>query len=240
MERVLLRLVAWNANYNIHRRSPEDTLSLVEHLNADLYVISETGPANSGPGPAVWYVGDTPGLAVVAGKRLTLQPVAENADAPPRMLGFRVGGDCGFDLLAAWPVSRRGEPTYHQVLMASVDRFSSLLTSGRAIVAGDLNSSPRVAAQRSSHPKFVSAMSDLGLESVYHATTGDSHGQESIPTYRHASGLQRDFHLDYCFVAAELMPVASLEILSDPHWMTVSDHYPLVLDIRDDALARSF
>ena len=233
-----MRLVAWNANYNIQRRSLEDTLSLVEYLNADLYVISETGPAACMLGSAVWYVGDIPGLAVIADKRLTLQPVAENADAPPRMLGFRVSGDCEFDLLAAWPVSRKGEPSYHQVLMASVDRYSSLLTRGRAIVAGDLNSNSRVAAQRSSHPKFVSAMSDLGLESVYHATTGDSHGQESIPTYRHSSGSERDFHLDYCFVSAELMPAASLEILRDPHWMTVSDHYPLVVDIPDDALAR--
>lgn len=233
-----MRLVAWNANYNIQRRSLEDSLKLLEHLNADLFVISETGPATHDSSAGIWYVGDEPGLAVVAADRLTLQPVDENADAPPRVLGFRVGGDCEFDLLAAWPVSRKGDPTYHQVLMSTVERYSGLLCGGRAIFAGDLNSNSRVTAQRSTHPRFVSALADLGMESVYHATTSESHGEESVPTYRHSSGPQRDFHIDYCFVAAGLLDAASLEILCDPYWMTVSDHYPLVLDVSDDALAR--
>jgi exodeoxyribonuclease-3 len=232
-----LRLVAWNANYNIQRRSLDDTLSLIEHLGADLCVVSETGPATQELHSAVWYVGDIPGLAVVAGDRLTLQPVAENDGAPPRMLGFRVRGSCEFDLLAAWPVSRKGDPSYHEVLMSALDRYSGLLGADRAIMAGDLNSSSRVTAQQLSHPRFVSAMSDLGMRSVYHAASDEPHGQESVPTYRHSSGPQRDFHLDYCFVSTGLLEAASLEILCDPYWMTVSDHYPLVLDVPDAAVA---
>jgi len=232
-----LRLVAWNSNYNTQRRSLEASVALVEHLNADILVISETGPVAPVGGLRAWYVGDVPGLAVVASDGVDLFPCPENEGAPPRMLGFAVRGKFNFDLLAAWPVSRKGDPSYHEVLMTAVDRYARILGGERVIVAGDLNSNTRVSFQRDTHPRFVSAMSDLGLRSVYHAASGEPHGEESIPTYRHSPGPQRDFHLDYAFVSAALAGTAELKILHDSYWMTVGDHYPLVLEVHDNALA---
>lgn len=232
-----MRLIAWNANYNARRRTLEETAALLAPLLADVLVISETAPpCGSNPLHAHW-VGTTPGLAIVPLKKgLELEPHPANQGAPTLMAGYTVHGPVEFSLLAIWPVQRAGDPSYHRVLMAALDRFADLLRTGRAIMAGDFNSNTRVAGQRTTHPKFVRAGESLGLLSAYHALTGETHGQETVATYRHRPGESHGFHLDYCFVSRPLVAAASLGVLTDGDWPQRSDHFPVVLDIPDAAL----
>ena len=105
----------------------------------------------------------------------------ENARAP-RLAGFSVRGSVEFELVAAWPVQAKGDPSYHRTLMEILTVFGSTLGSGRAILAGDLNSSTRVLSQSSTHSKFVTAAAALGLVSAYHERAGELHGEETVPT----------------------------------------------------------
>lgn len=226
-----MRLVSWNANYNGRRRSLDDSVALLEPFGGDLLVICETGKPAKDSALDAHYIGGAPGLAVVARRGLHLESHPENDAAPDYMAGFHVSGDSNFDLVAIWPVSRPDEISYHKILMAALDHYVDLLGSGRAVMLGDFNSSSRVLAQARTHPRFVAAAADLGLVSLYHEQTGEGHGQESASTYRHSSGAMRDFHIDYCFVSRELSAASEISIPQDEHWMRLSDHYPLVVDI---------
>lgn len=227
-----MRLISWNANYNSHRRSLDESAALLSALAGDVLILSEGGRPLPDSQLEVRFVGGVPGLAVVTRPGLHLQPHPENDAAPDLLAGYHVSGDASFDLLAVWPVTRPGDPSYHQILIAALDHCSDLLGSGRAVMVGDFNSSTKVSSQVRTHPRFVSAAADLGLASLYHVQTGEPHGSESVSTYRHSSGTERDFHLDYCFVNQALLGKAHLEILHDESWMRVSDHYPLVIDLQ--------
>ena len=229
-----MRLVAWNANYNNKRRSLEETVGLLAHLHADVLVISETAPpAGGNPLNARWIGAAAPGLAIVTRDGVELIAHPANADAPTLMGGFDVQGDTGFHLLAMWPVQRAGDHSYHQVLMAGLDRFGDWLSDGPSLMAGDFNSSTRVTSQRHSHGKFIARADALGLASVYHELTGEPHGEETVATYRHNATETGRFHIDYCFASRPLAEAASLSVLSSEPWPGLSDHFPLVVDVAD-------
>jgi exodeoxyribonuclease-3 len=226
-----MRLVAWNANHNVRKRSLETNAAILDDLCPDVMVISETAPpAGDNPRGAI-FIGGTPGLAVIAREGVEIVSFPGSDGAPPLSAGFSVGGDDGFDLLAIWPIRRPGEPSYHARLMAALQFFAPLLSSGRAVMAGDLNTSAGVVAQRSSHPRFVEAARELGLKSAYHAKTGEAHGAETVSTYRHASGERRAFHLDYCFVSEALLGSVHFEVDDGRDWYGIGDHRPVVLDV---------
>jgi exodeoxyribonuclease-3 len=230
-----MRLVAWNANHNVRKRSFDENLAILESFQPDLVVLSETAPPAAHRGD-VHFVGGVPGLAVWARDGIALSQLSCGDSAPPLTAAFAVSGAVTFDLLACWPVSRNGAASYHEVLMATLELHGERLSSGRAIMAGDLNSSTRVVSQRRSHPLFVEAAAGLGLVSAYHALTGEPHGGEIMPTYRHISGANRDFHIDYCFVSESLLGASRLEVSCDRDWYSIGDHRPVVLDIDDEAL----
>ena len=119
--------------------------------------------------------------------------------------------------------------------MDGLGHFGSFLNSGPVIIAGDLNTSPRVQDQKVTHGIFVEAARRLGLVSVYHEQSGEAHGKETHDTYRHNSITPGSFHLDYCFVSLELAAAATVSILGSAEWCKRSDHSPVVLDIPDRA-----
>lgn len=220
-----MRLIAWNANFNNRRRTLEDDATLLASTRADMQIISETALPAAGSPLAAYFAGGTPGLAVVSSTQVRLTPLAQNASAPTLMMGFRLEGAIKLDLLAAWPTSR----PYHHALMSGLELYSDILSSGRAVMIGDFNSSTRVSSQRRSHPRFVAAAADLGLVSLYHEMSGEAHGEESQATYTHSNG--QGFHIDYCFISRQLLGSAALSIGEPERWAALSDHLPLVVDI---------
>ena len=125
-----MRLVAWNANNNNMRRSLEEDVHLLQPLSADILVLSEAAAPRAEQWRSDWVGDRGPGLAVVAPGGLKLSPHPANAGAPTLMAGFSVSGQVAFDLLAVWAVRPNGGPSYHDVLMAALDRYADLLSSG--------------------------------------------------------------------------------------------------------------
>ncbi|NQW48400.1 MAG: endonuclease/exonuclease/phosphatase family protein [Planctomycetes bacterium] len=227
-----MRLVGWNANHNIRRRTFEESVAILEPFAADVLVISET--AKPQPEDLAFYVGGEPGLAVVARDGIELLPHPMNDGALPLLAGCHVSGPVSFDLLATWTVEGKGR-SYHHVLMAALQRYAELWASGNAVMLGDFNSTTRAVAQIRSHPKFVQAARDRGLVSAYHEQTGEAHGEESVATYRHNNGDL--FHVDYGFVSQLLVGSVRCRIAEEPSWFEIGDHRPIILDIDDAALA---
>jgi hypothetical protein len=197
--------------------------------------LSEIAPPSDEDPVKVQRVGGViPSLVVVAGEGWELQSLPENDNAPALSGAFRVGGAVEFFLLAAWPVQSKGGPSYHNMLMTLLKHFGTTLGSGRAILAGDLNSSSRVSNQQQTHPQFVKAAKELRLVSAYHEQTGEDHGKETITTYPGHGG----FHIDYCFVPQTLAAATNVSVLRAGDWATRSDHFPLLVDIPDRAFSR--
>ena len=176
------------------------------------------------------------GLAVVALTGLTLVSHPAKKDSPPLMAAFNISGRIVFGLLAVWPVERMGGP-YHRILAAGLDNYEDFLASSRTIMAGDFNSNSRVKGQEVKHPQFVKRLESIGLVSAYHEQTGELHGEEKVATFLHNQGENREFHIDYCFVAKELKGHARLKVHNEAEWAVRSDHFPLVLDVNDEALS---
>lgn len=103
-------------------------------------------------------------------------------------------------------------------------------------MAGDFNSNTRMSFQQDTHPQFVDAAKDAGLISVYHQRTGEKHGKETVPTYRHNYATSHAFRLDYCFASEPIANAAKLRIADEGIWTNRSDHYPLIMDVDDSAL----
>ncbi|MHB1018103.1 MAG: endonuclease/exonuclease/phosphatase family protein [Coriobacteriia bacterium] len=227
-----MRIVSWNANYNGRRHSFDSALEMLEPLQPDIVVLCETAPPSAPDGSRVCRVGaGTPGLAVVALGEYELEPHPLNDGAPPLAAGFSVHGPHELHLVAAWPVQRTGGATYHQVLTEAVDRYEGFLTAGPAMLIGDLNSSTRVTSQQQTHPQFVQRAEELGLRSLYHEQSGEAHGDELVPTYRHQNRAEQPFHIDYCFASADLRAGARLTVLDSDEWWGRSDHCPIVVEV---------
>lgn len=235
-----MRLVAWNVNDNNRKRKFSDTLQMIEPLAADILILSETAPPDSGESGAVAVVGGgRPCLAVVARNGFRLQPRGANAAAPPLTAAFLVQGRVDFNLIAAWPIQSPGGDAYHQLLMRTLDSFGEFASSFPTLFAGDLNTSSRVLSQKDSHPQFAERMRALGLESAYHFQSGEAFGEETAPSYLHGSKVTAPFHIDYCFVSKPLAPAANASLLRGGEWAERSDHFPLVVDIPDEAFRRA-
>lgn len=104
------------------------------------------------------------------------------------------------------------------------------------VVMGDFNSNKQWdgkpgRGQRRNHSSVVKMLADAGLCSAYHHRQNEEQGEESTPTFflhRHAD---KPYHIDYAFVAPEHIRDCYVEISA--HWLALSDHRPLVLEIKD-------
>jgi hypothetical protein len=229
-----MRIIAWNANFNRHRRPFEAMAEILGALDPDLIVISETArPIRVEPGHIAWVGEKEPGLGIVARNGYSLLPHEANIGAPPLSAAYRVQGPSSLNLLAVWPIRDRDGPSYDQLLNSTLDHFAEFLKAERTVLIGDLNTSTRVDAQKKSHPSLVARLDCLGLSSLYHLRSGERHGEETAPTYRHGGLGKGLFHIDYAFLSQTLQKAAKIQVLSGLEWEARSDHYPIVVDILD-------
>lgn len=230
-----MRLIAWNANYNRHRRSFESDAAYLHAEAADVIIVSETArPVSKSPNTLAWLGrASGPGLAVMTRNGWTISAQAHQAGSPALFGAFHVHGPFSFHLLAVWPVKghKGAGPSYSQSLAASLSVFQEFLKAECTVMAGDFNSNTRVKEQRFAHPEFVRGAAALGLVSLYHHQTGLEHGQETVATYRHNNSDRATFHLDYCFLSQSLLGAASLRVLDSAVWKDRSDHFPILVDL---------
>ena len=70
-----------------------------------------------------------------------------------------------------------------------------------------------------------------GLESAYHYVTGEKQGEETKPTFHMHRKVEKTFHIDHCFIKPEM--IQSYEVL-DRGWLEISDHIPVVLEMKTE------
>jgi hypothetical protein len=183
---------------------------------------------------AARWAGDNPhqGVSVLAADGWRVDPVAVDAEVPPWIVPFRVSGPVAFTLVAVWALPVRG--SYSRAVCTGIDALAGLLAAGPTVVAGDFNSSPFFDRGRKefTYASIETRLNALGLVSAYHAFHGETAGQESRATYYHTWREDLAYHLDYCFVPREWLPmIERVDVGSFEAWKGRSDHRPVTVQL---------
>ncbi len=168
------------------------------------------------------------GLAVLAFGEFGLRASRPGPPEARYSLHAGIEGPVGFDLVAVW--SQR--PGYVENVHAALDAHRDVLASGRAILAGDLNSSAKFDREHTpNHSDLVNRLRDeFNMVSAYHAFFHEEQGAETRPTHIHNTR-KTTFHIDYTFVPATwLERLVRVEVGRREEWGQYSDHLPLVAE----------
>jgi exodeoxyribonuclease III len=143
------------------------------------------------------------------------------------------GGQFDFTLFAIWannPTDREGQ--YIEQVWKAVHYYEQLLTGTKTILAGDFNSNKIWDREHrmGSHSTVVKYLEEKGIVSTYHSFHNQAQGTEEHPTlymYRHKD---KPYHIDYCFVSADLAEnLQDVEIGDYDFWCSYSDHVPVIV-----------
>ena len=86
-----------------------------------------------------------------------------------------------------------------------------------------------IPAREGNHSTVVAHLEKKKIYSVYHRYFKETQGKEKHPTlymYRHKD---KPYHVDYCFVSADLADkLSSVEVGDYKRWTKYSDHVPVI------------
>ena len=178
----------------------------------------------------VW-LGDNPRVGVVAAGRNGYRVSPGPPSAVQAAFPVVVTGPSSFHLLAVWT---KPKPGYSLGLWQELDAHREFLLAAPSVVLGDFNTNARWKHPRAvaDHDRVVTRLeTEFGLVSAYHAHHGVAQGAEAHPTHYFLWKEARPFHIDYCFVPKRWR-VTGAEVGDYAAWRTLSDHRPLVVDVR--------
>jgi len=246
-----MKIISWNCAGAFRRK-----FSALTEFGADLLVIQECeDPARGGTGGRsgrgrsdfrayrefagenyVWSGGNpNRGLAVFAPKGLPLKKLRWRDRGLAMFLPVRV--DDRFNLINVWTkdASRRSH-RYVGQLARYLGHHGRKIAKGEHVICGDFNSHVQWDGQfkAANHSTVVAHLARLGLDSLYHHDRGLSQGQEPDPTFYLYRDIAKPYHLDYAFASRNFLGRHDSYICDPAHWLTHSDHMPLVFSLRSD------
>lgn len=230
-----MRIVTWNCNGAFRNK-----FEMISYFNADIYVIQECeNPIYTQHQKyKEWaenhlWTGDTKnkGIGIFAKQGIELKKLDWSNQYKNHFvkcfLPCKVNQN--FDLLGVW-THQNNSPNFGYIgqfwkyLQINKDNFNKIL------IVGDFNSNS-IWDQWDrwwNHSDVVHELNELAIESLYHKSTGESHGKESKPTLYFQRKLKRPYHIDYFFGAQSFSDkLKKIEIGKSDEWLKVSDHMPI-------------
>ena len=174
------------------------------------------------------------GLAVFSFGQYHLQILRSYSDAFEIIMPLRVTGVTeSLNLFAVWTLDTL-QGHYVEHAWKAVEHYKRSILRERTILIGDFNSNIIFdrKGRESSHGNMVARLARKGIASVYHHHFGQRQGLEADPTfylYRHED---KPYHLDHCFVSADLLQkLISVEVGKFADWREYSDHVPMMVTL---------
>ncbi|WP_162914773.1 endonuclease/exonuclease/phosphatase family protein [Desertibaculum subflavum] len=235
-----LRLVSWNCAGAIAGK-----IGALQALRPDVAIIAEAASSDcalleakaSVSGRPIWAGADNKkGLLIAAFGDWALIPTLVHPGREEIVARVGSGSVC-LNIIALWPVQRKGGPTYTAIVADAIERHADMIKTGRTILAGDLNASVAMAGQAGRNlTGIVNRLSQAGLQSAYHISEAVEHGEEEEPTlYWRRRGSPTDrFHIDFVFAPAQMLSPGCASVGSYTDWVEsgLSDHVPVIADLR--------
>lgn len=249
-----MKIVTWNCNGAL--RNKVDSLN---HLNADILVIQEcedpsksTHQYQDWAGDYLWVgTSKNKGIGVFPKNGYTVEHLKWDGEfkieslrsQSPSLkwktselelfLPFTINNT--FIALGVWT---KGKDSNAFGYMGQFWKYLQIhgeeLSKGNTFILGDFNSNTIWDKQDRwwSHTDVVNELDTLGLESLYHIQQDEEQGKESQPTFFLHRHLHKPYHIDYAFVSKNLSSSCFLEVGKQIDWLVVSDHMPLVINIK--------
>jgi len=249
-----MKIVSWNCNGGLRNK-----LANIDALDADLFVIQEcenpefqSKSYRDWAGNYLWIGTDkNKGIGVFPKNGNTVSALEWNRSfkiesfkhAHPYhewkttdlklFLPFRVNDS--FNVLGVWTKGARGETfSYIGQFWKYLQIHRDDLTADETVIIGDFNSNNiwDKSDRWWNHSAVVSELEDLGIYSLYHYLNDEAQGLESMPTFYLYRNHEKAYHIDYAFISKRLITDCYLEIGRIEDWLSVSDHLPLILEIK--------
>ena len=223
-----MRIVAWNCC-----RGPlAKKLDALESLAPDIAILSESPPAPTESDQVLWIPSEVSSLGVqVRAKGEFHLRFLPRAQLPNCVTPVQVLGPEPFTLLAVWTWPA---PTYVKAFTNALDAYAQIVSSGPTVIAGDFNGNPIYDKPRqlAKWGDAFQRLDELGLVSAYHRANQVAYGSEPAPTHHYLRKPDRPFHIDFCFIPKKWTSRNfAASIISDETWSSMSDHFPLVVDV---------
>ena len=222
-----MKIVSWNCNCKFREKH-----RIISELDADIYVIQECENPQTTKSTEYrafaenhLWIGNNgnKGLGIFARPSIHLKQYKWDTAGLSYFLPCKV--DQSLDIVAVWAM----EP-YSKNYLEFQNRNRKRIRKN-AVIIGDFNSNALWDNKYSAgaHSKFVSDLWKKGLVSVYHQTSGERHGEETVPTFYLYRSATRPYHMDYCFCKEER--IDQFNIGNCDYWLQYSDHMPLEINI---------
>lgn len=221
-----------------------DKIEEVLPLQPDLMIIPEceapekwnNQPRLQSLNQFLWYgENKNKGLGIISlNQNLRLQLHSLYNDAFRFIVPITVTGEEEFILFAIWAQNapKKFDSYIGQIYMA-LQYYKELLREP-CILAGDWNSNKVFDYIRrvGTHTDVVTYLKNFNIHSTYHYFYKEEHGLETTPTYFFRKESEKPFHLDYIFASTDfLQRIKRMDIGSSQDWISISDHFPLTLEI---------
>jgi endonuclease/exonuclease/phosphatase family metal-dependent hydrolase len=150
--------------------------------------------------------------------------------------GFRryeaAWGDHQINVVGVGPWATRSVSTSYRQAHEGLRANPEWIQLRETVILGDFNASGGFRSSRNvrNWKELLGLTNELGLISAYHEYTGESFGGEKLHTHFQRGS---DAHLDYCFIPqAWRSKIAKVTVGSSEEWRSLSDHMPLIVDIK--------
>ncbi len=234
----MVKIITWNCNMAFRKKA-----ALVLAYQPDILVIPECEhpdklkfpPGVPTPTDVLWFGTNTnKGLGIFSYSSYRFKVHKTHNPDLKMIIPITVKGPGEkFILYAIWannPTDPDGQ--YVEQVWKAIHHYDKLLSGKRTILAGDFNSNTRWDRKYriGNHTHVVKKLEEKGVHSCYHWYHKQLQGCEQHPThylYRHRD---KPYHLDYCFVSADMVQkIDAVEIGDYEYWTQFSDHVPVMV-----------
>ncbi|MDR6940666.1 endonuclease/exonuclease/phosphatase family protein [Mucilaginibacter pocheonensis] len=235
-----MKIITWNCNMAFRKKA-----SVILAYKPDILIVPECecpdrlnfGHESQTPTDILWFgTNQHKGLAIFSYSDYRFK-VLDNHNQQLRMIipVYVTNGLFDFNLFAIWannPADPDGQ--YVEQVWKAIHHYDDLILSRQTILIGDFNSNTIWDRQhrKSNHSSLVQRLEEKGIYSSYHLHYKQVQGQEQHSTfylYRHKD---KPYHLDYCFMSADIAErLTSVEVGDYDYWMKYSDHVPLIITL---------
>lgn len=233
-----MKLITWNCNMAFRKKA-----GLLLRLHPDIVIVPECEHPDKlkfsndiqRPLDMLWF-GNNPnkGLGIFSYSDFRFRVHKKHNPDFRMIIPVTVtGGNIQFLLYAIWannPTDPDGQ--YVEQVWKAIHHYKRYISKKQTILIGDFNSNTIWDRKRraGNHSNVVKHLEEKGVYSCYHLHHQQVQGKEQHPTYYLYRHQDKPYHLDYCFVSADLNEkIKSVEIGDYEYWSLYSDHMPVII-----------